>query len=217
MALNETLHDGGFILSVAPGNRSLDNGLLNTPMNLVAGAVLGQLLAAGAAVFVGTVGTRGTVTVSAVIGPAAQVGQYRLVCVAASANAGTFQLRAPDGSVVAFNTALVITVAGGAFTSDHLGITIADGATDFIVGDTYTIDVTGGDWEALDPIEDDGAQIAAGILFGGTNATAADKACVVLVRDAEVNANELTWPAGITAPQKLLAISQLNARGITLR
>lgn len=215
--LTEKRHDAAFILSLAPFHRSLENGTLNSGQNLVGGTVLGQLLTPGAATFVGTVGTRGAVTVAATIGPQTQVGTYKLICTAASANAGTFQLRAPDGSLVAFDTATVITVAGGAFTSDHLGITIADGATDFSVGDTYTIAVTAGDYEILDPAEDDGAQIAAGILYGAVNATSADAACAVVARDAEVNANYLTWPDSITAGQKATATAQLNARGIFLR
>jgi hypothetical protein len=210
MSLSEKLHAGGFLLSEAPGNRSRERGVLNSGQNLVAGAVLGQLLAAGAATAVGSPSGNGTITVGA-IGFAAVVGVYKLACVAAASNAGTFNFYAPDGSLIR-----EITVGGGAAANDHIVITIAD-ATDFVVGDTFTITVTGGDYEALDPAEDDGAQIAAGILWDGVDASAADAKCAVIVRDAEVKSGELTWPVGITDAQKATATAQLNARGISLR
>jgi hypothetical protein len=68
-----------------------------------------------------------------------------------------------------------------------------------------------------DPAATDGTQSAAGILYAGVDATSADKACVVFVRDAEVNANELIWPDSIAAGAKAVATQQLNARGIFLR
>lgn len=217
MSLTETSHAGGFILSEANGDMSRESGTLNSGQNLAAGTVLGELLTIGSATFVGTVGTRGTVTVAATVGAKTKIGTYKLICTAASSNAGTFQLRAPDGSLVAFDTATVITVGGGAFTSDHLGITVADGATDFSVGDTYTIAVSGGDYSILAPAGTDGTQIAAGILYASVNAASADKPCVVFKRQGEVNSNELTWPGGITDAQKATATAQLKAAGIFLR
>lgn len=213
----ETNHSMEFLLSEAPGNLSRANGTLNSGQDLIAGTVLGQLLTIGTATFVGTVGTRGAVTVAATVGAQTQVGTYKLVCTVAAANAGTFQLRAPDGSQVPFDTASVITVAGGAFTSEHLGITIADGATDFSVGDTYTIAVEAADYEALDSAEDDGANIAAGILCSAVDATSADALCAVIVRNAEVSTNFLTWPSGISVANKAIATAQLAARGIVIR
>lgn len=216
MSKTETLHDGGFILSEAEGFRSRDAGTLVSGQNLGAGTVLGRVLAAAAAAFVGTVGTRGAVTVAATIGPNAKIGVYKLVCIAAASNAGTFQLRDPNGNVVVFDTADVITVGGGAFTSDQLGITIADGATDFSVGDTYTIAVTGGKYTQLAPSGTDGSQIAAGILYGAIDASSADTACTVFARSGEVTDGEITWPS-ITAAQKTAAKAALGAAGILFR
>lgn len=211
MALTETGGAGGFILSVASGNRSFENGTLNLAQDLGAGTVLGRLLSAGAATAVGTPTGDGTITVGA-IGADAVAGDYTLVCVAAAADAGTFNFLAPDGSLIR-----QITVGAGAAANSHVVITIADGANDFVAGDTWTVTVTAGDYEILDPAEDDGAQIAAGILFADVDATDADTACCVVVRDAEVNANELVWPSGISAGNKAIATAQLNARGIFLR
>lgn len=105
-------------------------------------------------------------------------------------------------------------VGAGATPSEHLTITAADGATDFVVGDSWTIEVTGGDYEQFDPTEDDGAQIVGGVLFGNVDATDGDEPCVVVYKTAEVK--DLTWPAGITVGQKAAAVAALAARGIVI-
>jgi len=209
--LNENSHALEFLLSEAEGSRSREQGTLNAGQNLLAGAIVAELLSAGAATAVGTPSGTGTITVGA-IGPAAQIGIYKLVCVATASGAGTFNFYAPDGSLVR-----QITVAGGAAANDHITVTIADGTPDFAAGDTFTITVTGGDYEVLDPAEDDGAQIAAGILGYNTDATDADTIALFFVRDCEVSSAMLGWPAGITDAQKAAATAQLAARGIVLR
>lgn len=208
MSLSEKRHTGGFLLSEAPGYQSRVNGKLNSGQNLEAGSVVGQLITAAAVA--GTNTGNGAVTIG-VIGASAQIGVYSAVCVATASNAGTFNLYAPDGTLIR-----QITV-GGATVSPHFTITIADGSNDFAAGDSFAITLTGGDFEQLDPTEDDGAQIAAGILLATTNATSADTPCVVIARNAEVNANEIVWPSGITDAQKATATAQLLARGLTLR
>jgi len=59
-------------------------------------------------------------------------------------------------------------------------------------------------------------QDAAGILLAAVDASSAAKACVVVVRQAEVNGAALVWPT-ITAPQKAAAIVQLAALGVIVR
>lgn len=72
-----------------------------------------------------------------------------------------------------------------------------------------------GKYQALATSGTTGAENAAGILFGAVNASAADTAGVVLLRGpALVNATDLTWPAGISGPQKTAAIAALLALGI---
>jgi len=75
---------------------------------------------------------------------------------------------------------------------------------------------SGGRYTALTPGAETGAEDAAGILLATTNATT-DTAVVVVVRDAEVKADQLVWPAGITTNDKNAAIAQLAALGIVLR
>lgn len=67
----------------------------------------------------------------------------------------------------------------------------------------------------LAPAAADGSQNVGGILVPNTNASAADVPTRFLRRGpATVNGNDLTWPSGITAPQKTAAIAQLLALGI---
>lgn len=74
-------------------------------------------------------GTIGTLT----FGAKAKAGIYTLTCVTAAANGGTFSVVDPDGY------RLADAKVGVAYASSHLGFTIADGAADFIVGDSFTI------------------------------------------------------------------------------
>jgi len=92
-------------------------------------------LAAGAATAGGSNvgdGVAGTVT----LGDYAEVGIYTLTCTAESADAGTFSVLTPSGYYLAD-----LTVAS-AYTSQHINLTIADGAEDFDTGDVFTIAVT---------------------------------------------------------------------------
>jgi len=73
------------------------------------------------------------------LGPKAKVGDYVAVCIAASANAGTFELSDPDGNVIGRATVAV------AFAHSQINFTIGDGATDWAVGDKITFTVAAGD------------------------------------------------------------------------
>lgn len=211
MELTQSPRTGDFVLSLANGTLSLDNGILALGQNATAGTVLGQALVAAAATAVGAPTGNGAITVGA-IGSAARPGIYKLVLVEAAAAAGTFNFYAPDGSLVR-----QVTVAGGLAANDHIALTIADGAADFVVGDTFAIEVTAGEYSALNLAGTDGTQVAAGVLHAGTNATAAAAAVVVVTRNAEVKVDALVWPAAITDAQSDAAVAQLNARGIHLR
>jgi hypothetical protein len=208
----ETTHAGGFLIHDGlNGHMCRKQAVLNSGQSaLLAATVLGQLLVAAAAV-AGTNTGAGTVTVGAAIGPATQVGTYTLVATTAGA-AAVFNLYAPDGTLVR-----EVVTAGGATASPHLTITIADGNPDFAIGDSFTIAVSGGDYEALDLAATTGEQIAAAILWDKCDAASADKKCTVVFRDAVVELDELVWPAGITTPQKNAALAQLAARGFQFR
>lgn len=74
-----------------------------------------------------------------------------------------------------------------------------------------------GKYMVLTPGTSDGSQNAAGILYGAVDASSADAKGVLIARDAEVNAGEIAWPAGISAGNKTTAIAALAALGIVLR
>lgn len=63
----------------------------------------------------------------------------------------------------------------------------------------------------------DGSQNAAAILFDDCNASAADKRCVILARDAEVADSMLTFKSGISGGNRTAAIAALAALGIIAR
>jgi hypothetical protein len=70
---------------------------------------------------------------------------------------------------------------------------------------------------ALAPAATDGTQIAAGVLIEAIDATLTDKAGLIVARHAVVADKVVVWPAGITAPQKAVAIAQLESVGILVR
>jgi hypothetical protein len=144
-------------------------------------------------------------------GADAQVGDsFTVLASAADGNSGLFAIAAPDG------TALPNATVGVAYANAQLNGTINDGATDFAVGDIFTVAVAKGDGTAvaLDLTAVDGTQIAAGFVIAAYDATAAAVAGVAVVRDAVIDADNLVWPAGITADQTAAALDQLAARGI---
>jgi hypothetical protein len=208
MPILETNHALEFLLSEAPGQRSREAGTLNSGQNLVAGAVLGRLLTGAGAKVSGTGdGTVGAVTV----GSDAQVGIYVLTGLTEAGNGGTFSVRAPNGSYLPN-----LTVAS-AYVTSQISLTVADGAADWDIGDIIHVTVTGGDYEALDTAATDGTQTAAAILCGTTDASTSDQGIALIVRDAEVSDARLTWPIGISAANKAVAVARLASRGVIVR
>jgi len=163
--------------------------ILANELALTRGAVLGRV--AGAATAAAAAGNTGNGVMGAVtVGRHVQDGkQYRVVITAASANAGTFELRAPDGSLVKTGTVAV------AFTSDHLNFTLADGATDFVVGDTFIISVAmGTKYRHVNSANTDGSAIAQGVLLADVAASVSDTSHgVAIAFEGEFNEAALTF------------------------
>jgi hypothetical protein len=138
--------------------------------------------------------------------------QFAITVAAVDGDGGTFSVVDPDGNR--------IKDAGiGAYTSEQINFTINDGSTDFAVGDAFTVAVAAGSlkYVAYDQDATDGSQIAAGASYGNYDATGGDVTGVAVVRDAELNGNDLTWPSDITADEKTAAIAQLADIGILVR
>ena len=211
-------YDAGFLMSEAPGRISREQVLLAArATDTIAGTVLGKVLLGAATVTpAAQAGNVGNGSIGAPTADAgAPAGVYRVAIVAAAANAGKFEVEGPDGAVVGAGNVAV------AFNGP-INFTLADGSTDFAVGDAFTVTVAyaagSGQVALLNLAATSGAQIADCILLlrQAANESAA-KRCAVVARDCEVNGNLLIWPAGITTDQKKAAEAQLAAKGILVR
>jgi hypothetical protein len=181
-----------------------------TAGNLALGAVIGRKAPAVTA----TVGTNtgngvlGTVT----LGVAALPGNYVLTCKTKVSNAGVFTVVDPRGLPLPDLTVAV------AYAGDHINCTLADGSTDFEVGDKFTIAVSvASEIGEFNPAASDGLQFAAGVLAEAADASTAAKQTVIIAREAIVSRPALVWKSGATAPQKATAIGQLKTLGILVR
>jgi hypothetical protein len=141
---------------------------------------IGTDAASGTAAFTGT----GNGTASAVtVGSLTIVGDYILTCVDATVSGSEiFQPVDPNGVVLENLT------VGVAYLNDHFGLTLTDGATDFIVGDVWTLTMIaehGGTFKLIDP----GSNIIAADLVmnpgagTATTFTVADAGLTLVITD----------------------------------
>lgn len=135
MALTETTHAGGHILSEPDGNRGRENGTLITGQDLAAGTVLGRITKVQAAGPIPAISGTGTGAMTALsFGPDVQVGVYTITLLATSATAA-YSVTAPDGTVLP-NGAV-----GTAYVSTHASFLISSAGT-MTIGDSYALTVT---------------------------------------------------------------------------
>lgn len=185
------------------------------------GTVLGKTLVSGSATATAGTntgnGTMGTITV----GGTAEIGTYTLRISKAAANAGDFVVVNPSGNVIGNGTVAVAYNAGG------LAFTLADGATDFVVGDTFTISVTGTvKYKRVEATATDGSQKAAAIYVGGvtpytsynksTIAATTNTSVVAIVRGSVLYKKQgLVFGASVDTQAELdAAYAQLEAKGM---
>lgn len=176
--------------------------------SLAEGAVLGAITKALGAVVPGSNTGNGTCTGTA-LKKNTKLGNYVLTCITAAANGGAFKVVDPDG--FRLNDAAVAV----AYANDSIGFTINDGATDFIVGDSFTIPVAAGSgkFNLVDKTAVDGSQNPVAILKEAVDATAAD-ASGIGAETGEFNINAISLAAGTVAAD---VIDALAARNIYLR
>lgn len=176
--------------------------------NLSRGTLLGRQTI-GAATAVKASGTGDGVVGSATVGGQAQVGVYTLTCIATAANAGTFQVVAPNGA------ALRQLTVGVAYTSDHINLTIADGATDWGVGAVVTVTVAAGSQKLVQSLAaaTDGSQLPTAILADYAPAASADALAGTYIA-GEFDESAVIFGAGHTAASTRAA---LRALGIHLK
>ena len=205
----EGVHAGEFLLSEANGARSRENiVIVKGAGQLAAGTLLAMITTANAMVPTAAGGNTGNGTIGSIaISSDAVSGTYLLTITEAAADGGTFEVTASNGTVVGTGE------VGEAFEAAGLGFTLADGSTDFVEGDAFTLEVTAnlGEYVAYDDDgTDDGRRTASAILYGPVDATDVDAMAVGVVRDAEVTERLLT---GLDANGR----TDLAALGIIIR
>jgi hypothetical protein len=174
------------------------------------GTVLGKI-GIGAATSAAKAGNTGngtlTMNAAAPILAHAQVGVYVARCTTAATNGGTFRVSDPNGNILG-------DVAVGTAFAKQIGFAIADGATDFVVGDEFNITVAEGSGEYVvsKAAAIDGSQTPDCILAEDVDATAAD-VTVPAYFTGQFNAGALTIGAGHTVASIREA---LRAKGVHL-
>lgn len=179
---------------------------LKSGSNYVRGTVLEETVfgtAASAAKSGGNTGN-GTLTMDATtpVLYGAHAGVYTVRLIAAAANAGTWRVTAPDGTVLG-------DVAVGATFSNRIKFATADGATDFIVGDGFDITVS-----AIAETAQKYGKVSADarakyVLLEDVDATSTDRAGIVAVT-GNFNKTALTIGAGTTLTGVGRALERLN-------
>lgn len=216
--VTEPLHTGGFLLSMdGEHNLSRDKGTVKSGSGvLVPGQVMAEVpIATGDAVAVSQTGTgNGVLTIDATtpLLPGAKVGKYKATCIAAATNSGTFRVADPDGRVLG-------DVDVGATFADQVKFAIADGSTDFVVGDAIIVNVKSfaSVFVPYDETGADGSQFASAILWQGLDATSSAVVATFVTRHAEVIDSMLRYKSGATSNGKATAIAQLKAKSIVSR
>lgn len=207
----ETTKPAECVVSEQPHSR--DNVIVTGAAAVPTGRVLGRVTTPVVAADAGNTGDGDAAGMTVTLGASYQPGVYVLTCTAEAANAGTFEVRAPDGTDLGDATVAVAFSTGG-----HLTFTIPDGTEDWNIGDVITITVGQGLMAAWDEDNTDGSQVAVGVLVEGVDPTGGDVAAVMIARAAEVAGALLVWPAsGTTDAEKQAAIAALAARHIIVR
>lgn len=177
--------------------------------SLVRGTLLGKVTVGAATSAAKSGGNTGNGTMGAVtVGAGALPGIYTLRIVTAATDAGEFQVKDPNGFVVGIGDVAV------AFSGGGLSFTLADGATDFIVGDGFDITVAAGSGKYKKSLAaaTDGSQTPVAILAEDADASSAD-AYAIAYYTGDFNSDAMTFGAGHTAASVKDA---LRDRGIFL-
>lgn len=213
MSITETSHDGGFMVSEAGGARSRDEVVVLSGETLVAGHVIGKVTKGTSSGAADAGNTGNGVLGAQTVGSGSKAGVYRLTIIEPGADTGEFIVEDPDGINIGRGT------VASAFSAGGMAFTLADGSTDFVAGDAFDITVAAGSGKVVehDPAGTNGSEVAAGILFGAVDASAADKAGVIIARDAEVNLAELVYKTAMSGGNQTLALADLATLGIIAR
>lgn len=209
--LTQGARSGEFLVTELPGNLSRTNGVVAASQTILAGSLLGRITM-GAATASGITGTGNGVISGVARTTRSKVGVYTIRCVFAITNGGRFEVIDPDG--IALTQALVGTAYNGA-----IAFSVADGAADFVVGDSFTITVAAGSgqYALYNPAGTDGTQFFAGIAYDPvTTGVGVTAALAVIDSGAEVLRTSLNF-GSLDAGQQTTVIAQMLARSIKVR
>lgn len=172
---------------------------------LLAGTLMGRTVTGGAATGAAGAGNTGTGTIGSVTAQTGnQVGVYRITCIEPAANGGQFVVEDPNGVEIGH-------VAVAAAFATEIGFTIADGATDFVAGDFFTVTIAAGTEKFIKSLlaAVDGSQVPCAILAQDTDASGGDVEDAVYLT-GEFNQSKLTFGTGHTAANTAHGLSQKN-------
>jgi hypothetical protein len=174
-------------------------------------------VAVTASAVAGGTGT-GTLTLATVVAgrKVPKVGVYTLRLIEVVAHGGIWQLEDPDGAIVA--TDLRMTAGSGVatiFEVEGMQFTVTD-ATDFIVGNTFTLTVAAdGTLVPFNPAGAGGAQFPIGVLTYEVSRTGAGTVKIRAMLDGEVNKTRLLIDVDGHGTNITAAIlDQLRAAGV---
>lgn len=196
---------GDLVLYEQPSALSRDQGtILSGAGELNIGAVLGKQTKSSIVVAADGGNTGDGAASAFTLGAKAEVGVYTLNCIAASSNGGQFEVITPSG------LRLADLEVGAAYAGSHINGTISDGAADFVVGDTFTVTISGTDKYDLYAVDAvDGLGEVAGILLSNVDATSADVAdALILKRDAIVSQPLLSYDASVNTEAERTAVKE---------
>lgn len=215
--LTETMHAGAFIVSESEnGYYSRDQVTVALSQTLLAGNPVYKsgVIASETSSVAADAGNTGngvfTIDGTAPVAAGAMNGNYRVVNDLVAANGGEFLVFDPNGVNIG-------RVAVGATFNNQIKFVIADGSTDFAIGDAFTVSVgrESNTDETVTALPNDGSQVCAGLMvYPVTTGGSATAKGALLCRVAEYRAADITWPSGISAANKAKAIEELRAIGL---
>jgi len=185
------------------------------------GTVLGRTFVATSVTATAAAGNTGTGSIGTVTATGkVQRGTYTIRIVKAASNAGDFTVSDPTGAVTGYGTVAVA-------YSNQIAFTLAD-ATDFVVGDSFTVEVVGDyKYKQVEATATDGSNIARAIYISANDgsfstssiAATTDTSVIALVRGAAIVGKEtLTYGASIdTTAEKTKMYGELESIGIICR
>jgi hypothetical protein len=183
--------------------------------------VLGKTFVATSVTATAAAGNTGTGSIGTVTATGkAKRGTYTITIIKAATNAGDFIVRDPSNNVIGYGTVAVA-------YSNELAFTLAD-ATDFVVGDSFSVEVVGDyKYKMVEATATDGSAKACAIYISAKDgsfsessiAATTDTSVIALIRGAAIVGKEtLTYGASIdTAAEKTKMYSELESVGIICR